>query len=53
MRYTFFWFITSRVLKLPFTIKVWYFILLYRYNKRKNPDGIFTLSDYVLWCISL
>lgn len=51
MKYQLFWIITSRVQKLPFWVKIWYFVLLFDYNKRKYPTGNFHFADYVLWAI--
>lgn len=42
-----YWWVTKKIRKCPYFIREFYWIRLYYYNKRKYPDGDFTLGDYI------
>ena len=46
IRYRFFMFITGLVRKLPYRFRIEYWTMLYFYNKKKDPEGDFTLDLY-------
>jgi len=46
MRMKFFYFIWRVVDRLPYSYRLFFWIQLYFYNRRKDPNGSFTLNEY-------
>lgn len=46
-RLTFYYWIDNIVKKLPYFLREFYWTRLYYYNKKKWPDGDFTLGLYI------
>jgi hypothetical protein len=42
-----YWWITKKIKKCPYFIRKFYWTRLYYYNKRKHPEGDFTLELYI------
>jgi len=42
-----YWWISKKIKYLPYFLRKFYWIKLYYYNKKKHPDGDFTLEDYI------
>ena len=45
--YKFFWKVTNLIDKMPYIIRLVYWMMLYDYNRFKHPSGEFTLVGYM------
>ena len=42
-----YWNVLKVIKHMPYCIRIIFWKLLYKYNKRKYPNGTFTLTDYI------